>query len=114
MSAQVLDGKRVAKEIRAEIATAVAARTAAGKRPPGLTVVLVGDNPASHAYVRNKRKACGEVGMNSWLHHLPADTSEAALLKLLAELNADPAVHGILVQLPLPHQIREDAVIHAV
>jgi methylenetetrahydrofolate dehydrogenase (NADP+)/methenyltetrahydrofolate cyclohydrolase len=114
MPAQMLDGKRVAKEMRAEIAAAVAARTAAGKRPPGLAVVLVGDNPASHAYVRNKRKACGEVGMQSWLHHLPADTSEPALLTLLAGLNADPAVHGVLVQLPLPPQIREDAVIHAV
>jgi methylenetetrahydrofolate dehydrogenase (NADP+)/methenyltetrahydrofolate cyclohydrolase len=114
MTAKRLDGKAVAQQMRAEIAATVAARTAAGKRPPGLAVVLVGDHAASAAYVRNKRKACAEVGFNSWLHHLPADTTEAHLLDLLAILNADAAVHGILVQLPLPPQIREDAVIRAV
>jgi len=114
MPARRLDGKALAAEMRTEIAAAVAARTALGKRPPGLTVVLVGDNPASHSYVRNKQKACTEVGIRSTLHHLPTDTSEAELLSLLASLNADPSVHGILVQLPLPPQIREDAVIEAV
>jgi len=114
MPARRLDGKALAAEMRTEIAAAVAARTALGKRPPGLTVVLVGDNPASHSYVRNKQKACTEVGIQSTLHHLPTDTSEAELLSLLASLNADPSVHGILVQLPLPPQIREDAVIEAV
>jgi methylenetetrahydrofolate dehydrogenase (NADP+) / methenyltetrahydrofolate cyclohydrolase len=114
MTAKRLDGKAVAQQMRAELAAKVAARTAAGKPPPGLAVVLVGDDPASAAYVRNKRKACGEVGFNSWLHHLPADTTEAYLLNLLGTLNADATVHGILVQLPLPKQIREDAVIHAV
>ena len=114
MTAKRLDGKAVAQQMRAELAAKVAARAAAGKPPPGLAVVLVGDDPASAAYVRNKRKACGEVGFNSWLHHLPADTTEAYLLNLLGTLNADAAVHGILVQLPLPKQIREDAVIRAV
>ena len=114
MPARRLDGKALAAEMRTEIAAAVAARTALGKRPPGLTVVLVGDNPASHSYVRNKQKACTEVGIRSTLHHLPTDTSEAELLSLLASLNADPSVHGILVQLPLPPQVREDAVIEAV
>jgi len=114
MPARRLDGKALAAEMRTEIAAAIAARTALGKRPPGLTVVLVGDNPASHSYVRNKQKACTEVGIRSTLHHLPTDTSEAELLSLLASLNADPSVHGILVQLPLPPQIREDAVIEAV
>jgi methylenetetrahydrofolate dehydrogenase (NADP+)/methenyltetrahydrofolate cyclohydrolase len=114
VTAKRLDGKLLAQSLRAEIAAAVTARTTAGKRPPGLAVVLVGDNPASKTYVRNKQKACGDVGMASWLHHLPVDTDEARLLGLLGELNADPAVHGILVQLPLPPQIREEAVIEAV
>jgi methylenetetrahydrofolate dehydrogenase (NADP+)/methenyltetrahydrofolate cyclohydrolase len=114
MTAKRLDGKALAATMRAEIAAKIAARSAAGKRPPGLVVVLVGDHAPSAAYVRNKQKACGEVGIASRLHHLPADTSEADLLKLLAALNADAAVHGILVQLPLPPQIREDAVIRAV
>jgi methylenetetrahydrofolate dehydrogenase (NADP+)/methenyltetrahydrofolate cyclohydrolase len=114
MTAKRLDGKLLGQQMRTDIAAAVAARAAAGKRPPGLAVVLVGDDPASRVYVRNKQKACGEVGMNSWLHHLPADTPEPALLDLLAKLNADPAVHGVLVQTPLPKQIRDDAVIHAI
>jgi methylenetetrahydrofolate dehydrogenase (NADP+)/methenyltetrahydrofolate cyclohydrolase len=114
MTAKRLDGKALSQAMRAEIAAGVAARTADGKRPPGLAVVLVGDNPASHAYVRNKQKACGDVGIASRLTHLPADTPEADLLDLLARLNADPTVHGILVQLPLPPQIAEDAVILAV
>jgi methylenetetrahydrofolate dehydrogenase (NADP+)/methenyltetrahydrofolate cyclohydrolase len=112
MTAKRLDGKQLAATMRAEIAAKVAAR--AGQRPPGLATVIVGENPASHSYVRNKRKACAEVGMASWLHHLPAETPEPQLLALLAQLNADPAVHGILVQLPLPPHIREEAVIHAV
>src|SRR5205085_533601 len=74
----------------------------------------VGDNPASHLYVGNKRKACEKVGLQSWLHALPASTSQAQLLDLIARLNADPQVHGILVQLPLPRQIAEAAVIGAV
>jgi methylenetetrahydrofolate dehydrogenase (NADP+)/methenyltetrahydrofolate cyclohydrolase len=114
MPAKLLDGKALAAALRAGYAARVAARTADGRRPPGLAVVLVGDNPASHAYVRNKRKACGEVGITSLLHHLPADTPETDLLRLLHELNADPTVHGVLVQLPLPPQIREAAVIQAV
>ncbi len=114
MPATKLDGKQLAATIRAEIAAMVAARAAAGKSPPGLATVLVGDDKASHAYVRNKRKACAEVGMVSRHHELPADTTEAALLELLKELNADDAVHGILVQLPLPRHIREAVVIEAV
>ncbi len=110
MPAQLLDGKALAAALR----VGYAARVAALPTPPGLAVVLVGDNPASASYVRHKRKACGEVGVVSFLHHLPADTSEPALLRLLAELNADPAVHGVLVQLPLPSHIREAAVIDAV
>jgi methylenetetrahydrofolate dehydrogenase (NADP+)/methenyltetrahydrofolate cyclohydrolase len=114
MTARRLDGKELAKVMRAEVAAKVAARTAAGKRPPGLAAVLVGDNPASQVYVRNKHKACQDAGLASWVHNLPADTTQAQLLDLVAKLNADPQVHGILVQLPLPKQIDEDAVIRAV
>jgi methylenetetrahydrofolate dehydrogenase (NADP+) / methenyltetrahydrofolate cyclohydrolase len=87
--------------------------TTGGVRP-GLAAVLVGDNPASQVYVRNKRKACAQVGMESWLHQLPADVPAKELLYLVAALNIDPRVHGILVQLPLPHAIDEAAVIQAV
>ncbi|QEL18123.1 bifunctional 5,10-methylenetetrahydrofolate dehydrogenase/5,10-methenyltetrahydrofolate cyclohydrolase [Limnoglobus roseus] len=114
MTANRLDGKALAQEMRREMAKEVSDRVAAGKRPPGLAAVLVGENPSSHTYVRNKRKSCDEIGMANWLYHLPGDTSEQELLSLIDTLNADPAVHGILVQLPLPKQIREEAVIHAV
>ena len=79
-----------------------------------MAAVLVGENPASHSYVRNKRRACDDVGIKSWLHHLPDDATEKALLGLIDDLNADEAVHGILVQLPLPRQIREQVIIPAV
>jgi|SRR5579883_532596 len=114
MPAQRLDGKALAAVMRSEIAARVAARTQAGKRPPGLAAVLVGDDPASQTYVRNKHKACQDAGLVSAIHKLPASTTEAQLLDLVAQLNADPAVHGILVQLPLPRQINESAVIRAV
>jgi methylenetetrahydrofolate dehydrogenase (NADP+)/methenyltetrahydrofolate cyclohydrolase len=114
MPATRLDGKALAEKIRGELAARVAERTADGRTPPGLAVVLVGDNPASHVYVRNKRKACEQVGIRSWLHHLSADTDQRALLDLIAELNCNPEVHGILVQLPLPPQIDEKAVIDAI
>jgi len=114
MPAIRLDGKALAEQIRGEIAARVAERTAEGRTPPGLAVVLVGDNPASHVYVKNKRKACEQAGIRSWLHHLPGDTSQRTLLDLIAELNANPEVHGILVQLPLPRQINEEAVIDAI
>src|SRR5437773_923929 len=114
MPAKLLDGKALAKSMQAEIATAVAERVAAGRSRPGLATVLVGDDPASHVYVRNKRRACEQVGMVSVHHGRPATTSQADLLALVGRLNADPAVHGILVQLPLPKQIDEAAVIRAV
>src|SRR4051794_25561873 len=102
MPARLLDGKALAKTMQAEIAAAVAERTAAGKPKPGLATMLVGDDPASHVYVRNKRKACEQVGMTSLHHEMPSSTSQTQLLDIVARLNADPAVHGILVQLPLP------------
>src|SRR4051794_40763029 len=114
MPARLLDGKALAKTMQAETAAAVSERVAAGKPRPGLATVLVGDDPASHVYVRNKRKACEQVGMVSVHHELPADTGQADLLAVIARLNADPAVHGILVQLPLPKQIDEAAVIRSI
>src|SRR5207247_7797938 len=94
-------------------ATGVAERKARTGIRPGLAAVLVGENAASQIYVRNKRKACEQAGMNSWLHELPATTSQQQLLDLVVRLNHDPAVHGILVQLPLPKQIDERAIIEA-
>jgi methylenetetrahydrofolate dehydrogenase (NADP+)/methenyltetrahydrofolate cyclohydrolase len=114
MAAKRLDGKELGKLMRAEVAAKIAARSSAGKRLPGLAAVIVGDNPASHVYVRNKHKACAEAGLASWVHTLPETTTQSELLELVAKLNADPEVHGILVQLPLPKQIVEDAVILAI
>jgi methylenetetrahydrofolate dehydrogenase (NADP+)/methenyltetrahydrofolate cyclohydrolase len=112
--ATLLDGKQLAAAMQAEIAQQVAAFSQSTGRKPGLAAVLVGDNDASQIYVRNKRKACDKVGMESWLHQLPAATSQDELLALVDRLNRDPAVHGILVQLPLPPQIQEAAIIQAV
>ncbi len=114
MLARILDGKTLAERLRAQIAERVAARIAAGKSQPGLATVIVGDDPASQTYVAGKRKASGEAGMRSFGHELPASASQADLLTLLAKLNADPAVHGILVQLPLPTQISAAAVQSAI
>jgi methylenetetrahydrofolate dehydrogenase (NADP+)/methenyltetrahydrofolate cyclohydrolase len=114
MSAQILDGKAVAKKVREEVKRDVEAFVQEHGRAPGLTVVLVGEDPASVVYTRNKEKACKEAGMNGELHRLPAETSEADLLALLEKLNHDDAVDGILVQLPLPAGIREQKVLDAV
>ncbi|MBK1702535.1 bifunctional methylenetetrahydrofolate dehydrogenase/methenyltetrahydrofolate cyclohydrolase FolD [Thiococcus pfennigii] len=114
MTAKILDGKAIAAEIRGTIGTRVAALRAAGGRPPGLAVVLVGEDPASQVYVRNKDKACAEVGFHSEIHRLPATTSQAELLALVERLNVDPRIDGILVQLPLPPQIDAEAVIERI
>jgi methylenetetrahydrofolate dehydrogenase (NADP+) / methenyltetrahydrofolate cyclohydrolase len=106
----ILDGKAVALQVTDEVRAGVAEYVAAGHEPPGLAVVLVGDNAASHVYVRNKRKTTETVGMRSFAHDLPADTTEDALLALIDRLNADPAVNGILVQLPLPKHIHTEKV----
>jgi methylenetetrahydrofolate dehydrogenase (NADP+)/methenyltetrahydrofolate cyclohydrolase len=108
---QILDGRLTAADIRAEVAVGVRELREAGRRLPCLAVVLVGDDPASHVYVNSKIKACAEVGMESRSVRRPASLSEAELLAIIDELNADDAVDGILVQLPLPKQIRERAVI---
>ncbi len=114
MAARLIDGKGIAQTVRAEVARGVNALRERGARVPGLAVVLVGENPASAVYVRNKRRACEEAGLHSVAHDLPATTSEADLLQLLQRLNADPAIDGILVQLPLPPQIRARAIIEAI
>jgi methylenetetrahydrofolate dehydrogenase (NADP+)/methenyltetrahydrofolate cyclohydrolase len=114
MSAALLDGKQLAQTMQAEIAARAAAFTQATGVRPGLATVLVGDDPASHTYVKNKRRACQKVGIDSLHHELPAATSQQELLDLLRRLNADPKVHGILVQLPLPKHIDEPAIVDAV
>ena len=114
MTAQLIDGKGVAQKVRDEVKREVERFVAEHGRAPGLDVVLVGDDPASAVYTRNKEKASVEVGMRGRLHRLPAETSEGAMLELIATLNADDAVDGILVQLPLPKAIREDRVLDAV
>lgn len=114
MGAELIDGKAFAARLRARIAGEVAALNAAHGVTPGLAVVLVGDDPASAVYVRNKGKATREVGMESFEHRLPAEVSQDDLLALVARLNGDPAVNGILVQLPLPAHIDEAAVINAI
>lgn len=110
MSAQLIDGKAIAADLREQIKTRVEARIAAGRRQPGLIVVLVGDNPASQVYVRNKQKACEQVGFHSELMQLPGTTSQHELLGIIDRLNARADVDGILVQLPLPRQISEEAI----
>ena len=101
MSAKIIDGKVIAEQVRSEAAAEVAKMAAAGKPRPGLATVLVGDNPASHMYVKNKRKSCEDLGIISFGHELPATTPQEELDALVSKLNADPKVNGILVQLPL-------------
>ena len=109
----IIDGKQIAAKVRGEVAQAVAELRAKGVHP-GLTVVRVGEDPASAIYVRGKRKDCEEVGIRSDEHHLPAGVSQGELMALIARLNADPSVHGILVQLPLPKQLDERQVLDAI
>jgi methylenetetrahydrofolate dehydrogenase (NADP+)/methenyltetrahydrofolate cyclohydrolase len=111
MTAQLIDGKAIAQKVRAEVQARAVAFEQRHGRKPGLEVVLVGDDPASHVYVRNKERASGEVGMRGVAHRLPADTSQAKVIELVRALNADPNVDGILVQLPLPKHIDPEAVI---
>ncbi|WP_127558383.1 bifunctional methylenetetrahydrofolate dehydrogenase/methenyltetrahydrofolate cyclohydrolase FolD [Nioella ostreopsis] len=114
MSATIIDGKAFAAKVRAQVAEHVARLKEENGITPGLAVVLVGEDPASQVYVRSKGKQTVEVGMNSYEHKLEADTSEADLLALIARLNNDPAVHGILVQLPLPGHLNSDLVINSI
>ncbi len=111
MSAEVLDGKAIAAALRGRVKDVVEARTAAGEGAPGLATVLVGDDPASHVYVGNKRRACEQAGIRSIHHEPPADIPEAELVALVAELDRDPEVDGILVQMPLPDHIDQAVVL---
>ena len=111
MSAKLINGKEIAARVRQQVAAGVQARKAKGLRAPGLAVVLVGNDPASHVYVGNKRKACDEAGILSLSYDLPEDTSQAALEALIDELNENPAVDGILVQLPLPSHLDADPIL---
>jgi methylenetetrahydrofolate dehydrogenase (NADP+)/methenyltetrahydrofolate cyclohydrolase len=114
MAAQIIDGKALAQKIQSELAVVAAELYSTRKIKPGLAAVLVGNNPASQVYVRNKQKACEKAGFESWLHHLDEHTSQAQLLDLIHQLNKDSRVHGILVQLPLPKHIHTDTVLDAV
>lgn len=114
MSAKILDGKAIAAELRASIKTEVDQLISQGKQRPGLAVILVGENPASQVYVRNKKNACKEAGFNDFAYDLPASTSQEALLSLIDELNQRNDVHGILVQLPLPDHINPETVIERI
>ncbi len=114
MSATIIDGKAIAAQVRAKVKDAVQLRLNAGLRAPGLAVVLVGADPASEVYVRNKRKACEEAGFISKSYDLPADTGQAQLLALIDQLNDDPEIDGILVQLPLPKPIDSETVIERI
>ena len=114
MAAQIIDGKAIAADIRREVREASDRLAAQGKRRPGLAVVLVGDDPASHVYVRNKRAACEECGFVSVSHDLPHSATQTELLSLIERLNADDAIDGILVQVPLPDHIDERLIIEAI
>jgi methylenetetrahydrofolate dehydrogenase (NADP+)/methenyltetrahydrofolate cyclohydrolase len=114
MTAKIIDGKAIAEQIKAEVRVATDALAAAGKRRPGLAVVMVGDSAASQVYVRNKRRSCEQAGIVSSAHDLPASTPESELLELISLLNCDSAIDGILVQLPLPAQIRPRSIIEAI
>lgn len=114
MVAQLIDGKAIAQQVRNEVAVEVAEMVAAGLPHPGLATVLVGDNPASKVYVSSKQKACGEAGIESFGYYLPATASQAEVEALVAQLNADPRVNGILVQLPLPSGLDEESVLKAI
>jgi methylenetetrahydrofolate dehydrogenase (NADP+) / methenyltetrahydrofolate cyclohydrolase len=114
MAARLIDGRQLAEQVKGDVRRAIAAAIASGAQRPGLAVVKVGDDPASAIYVRGKRRACEEVGIVSLAYDLPAATAEAELLELIDELNADPRIHGILVQLPLPDHISRTAVIERI
>ncbi|WP_020681374.1 bifunctional methylenetetrahydrofolate dehydrogenase/methenyltetrahydrofolate cyclohydrolase FolD [Marinobacterium rhizophilum] len=114
MTANIIDGKRIAAQIREEVAVGVQQRLAAGKRAPCLAVVLVGVDPASHVYVRNKKNACEEVGIQSLSYDMPATAKQEELLALVDDLNANSEVDGILVQLPLPRELDANAILERI
>jgi 5,10-methylene-tetrahydrofolate dehydrogenase/methenyl tetrahydrofolate cyclohydrolase len=114
MTAEIIDGKAIAEDVRAKVKVAVEERVASGKSVPGLATVLVGDNPASQVYVRSKRKACEEAGIQSFGVELPATATQAEVEGVVRDLNQDPRINGILVQLPLPSHLDEEAVLTSI
>lgn len=114
MAAERIDGKQVAAEVRAEVRKGVEERRAQGKRPPGIAVILIGDDPASHVYVSHKRRACDDVGIMSRSYDLPASTTQFELLEIVDQLNHDAEIDGILIQLPLPAHIDDSLVIERI
>jgi methylenetetrahydrofolate dehydrogenase (NADP+)/methenyltetrahydrofolate cyclohydrolase len=114
MTAQIIDGKAIAQSVREQVAVEVARRTAAGKPQPTLATVLVGERPDSAAYVASKQKACAELGMGSVSHHLPGDATQQQVETLVKDLNDDPKINGILVQLPMPSHIDEERVLQLI
>src|SRR5213083_714083 len=114
MPAHIIDGKALAQAVRDQIAKDAAALLARSGITPGLAAILVGDDPASHLYVKNKQKACESVGIFVADHRLPSATSQTELLALIDKVNQDPRIHGILVQLPLPRQIDSNVILNAV
>ncbi|MDA0232669.1 MAG: bifunctional 5,10-methylenetetrahydrofolate dehydrogenase/5,10-methenyltetrahydrofolate cyclohydrolase [Chloroflexi bacterium] len=114
MTARIIDGKAIAAKVRGEVAASVAEFRAARGVIPGITVVIVGDDPASHVYVRSKERAAEEVGMSGKVVKLPADTTQEQLIQTVESLNKDASVHGILVQIPLPDHLDEDEVVRAI
>jgi len=114
MTAQLIDGTAIAQKVRDEVKEKVAKRIAEGKSQPGLATVLVGERIDSATYVKMKQKACAELGMTSFHHPLPADITQEDLEKLIKELNADPKVNGILVQLPLPNHLDEERILQLI
>lgn len=114
MSAVIIDGKAIAAEVKAEVAQKISERNAKGLPVPGLATILVGDDPASRNYVRSKTKTCAALGIRSFSYELPQDSTQEQLESLIAELNANDEVHGILVQLPLPEQLDEESAIAAI
>lgn len=114
MTAQLIDGKAIAEQVRLKVAEDVATMVAAGKQKPGLATVLVGDNPASQVYVSSKQKACAQAGIDSFGFKLPATASQQEVESLVRDLNADPKVNGILVQLPLPSGLDEEGVLSTI
>lgn len=114
MTATIIDGKGIGENLRREVAEGVEQRLVSGKPRPGLATVLVGENPASQVYVKSKQKACAEVGIESFGHELPREAGQVEAEKLVTKLNADPAVNGILVQLPLPSGYDEEKILSAI
>lgn len=114
MSAHIIDGKQIAQQVRNQVKAGIATRIEQGKRPPCLAVVLIGQDPASHIYVKHKKQACKEVGIESAAHELPADISQQQLISLIDTLNQDTAVDGILVQLPLPAHLDTTAILERI